>query len=348
MKILIIVEKLKENLGLKNNISSLVKVWSKKNEVLLYVNEINEEFKKEFKGINLITKHKEENARYIVKNFKPQAIINYINNECSVVDELKKKMPKVKLYTVVHKDKNVYFSDSFVSKNEKFIAISKATKSTLKMQVPPKQIEVIYSGINMKEFYPTKKGLVLQKKLDLNPNWKTVVIISNLTKSKLETAKQAIRVMSPLAERLNGLNVIVCVEGEYLNELKEITKSSNNKILKTLFVGQVKNLRSHINLADLVLSSNRTAIESLLCNKKVFYMAHKWKCLVENSNFEDILFSNTKYTDYTDAELLLHLTWMLKKEDQLESILSDLMERVTDVCDVEIVAKKYMEILKEK
>lgn len=339
MKLLIVVEKIEKSYSLTNNIASLIKIWSKNNEILLYSNIIGKGLIRELKGINIISGFKETNNEYIIKSYKPDVIINYCENILYVEKIIDKC--NAKLYSVVHSSKFKRYTDFFADKNDNIIAIANNIKNN-----PTNK--VIYPGINMKEFYPTKKSLVLKKKLNITNNYKTILVAKNLDR-QIDTLKQLIKIIPVLSEIVGGLNLIICGDGENLTELKNFTSKIESKKFNILITGFVKNMRSYINLSDLVLASDRTAIEAILCNKKVFYMGDtKWKCLIQDNNFKDVLFYNRLWTKYTNEELVQHLNWMLTQEETLKDHTKDLMERVTDECDSEIVANKYINLFNGK
>jgi glycosyltransferase involved in cell wall biosynthesis len=344
LKILIIADRLLDYKGLENNIISMSKIWSKNNELLVYTDKINGFLLKEFRSINLISGWKDSNNEYIINSFKPDIILNYSLINTEIATKIKYKISVAKLFTIVHRETDFIFTESYCELNERFISLSDSIKNAIKGKVPFEKIKIIYPGINMKDFYPTKKGLVLQKKLEVCSYWYTIIVVKNLDNDS-ETLKQLIEVAPTLAERVDGLNLIICGNGNKLGDYKKIAKEVNSNKLKIIFTGQVKNMRSHINLTDLVLGDTRVAIEAILCNKKVFFMANnKWKGLVQNNNFKEILFTNKGLTNYSNEELTKHLTWMLVREADLEIYLSDLMEKVTDICDNEIVAKEYLKL----
>lgn len=346
MRILVIPDRLEICRGMEQSVSSLAKEWAKNHEVLIYSNAIGTAYQKELKACSLISGWKEVNDEYVIEKFKPDVIVAHPFSGISLGYRLREKIG-CKLFVVMHNASSIGLCKEHIDKIEKVIAVSTIAKNAIRYIVPKEKLEVIFNGINTKQFYPTKKGTVLQRKLGIITDYHTIAAITRLSDGKEKPLEQLIRIAPNLAQKLNGINLLICGDGHFKNDLIKLSEKFTDNKLNLIFTGEVKNIRSYMNLSDLVLASDRTALEAILCNKKVFYMGqYKWKSLIRNNNYIDLIFNTTGQQIYTNEELTEQLTWMLLKDEELESQLNGLFENVTDECEISNVAKKYLNIFK--
>jgi glycosyltransferase involved in cell wall biosynthesis len=206
-------------------------------------------------------------------------------------------------------------------------------KALIKSNTCVNKIEVLYNPIDLKDFYPAKPFPKLLSELQLNKSYKTIAVVTRYDDNKEIPAQQFARIIPQLADRLGGLNVVFVGDGTKLDLIKNTLKDSENANVR--FVGSQMNVRNYMNLADLVLASARTAAESICCGKLTFQMGiGKWGALIDKDNYKDTIFDMTYYTDYSDGELVSHLSWFLNQKNEMDRVtngLSDIVRQQVDL-----------------
>jgi glycosyltransferase involved in cell wall biosynthesis len=231
---------------------------------------------------------------------------------------------------------------------KKIIFINEVAKNTCQGLVPEDKGIIIPNPVDATKF---KAKPVRTKKIQnlLNRDFKTIVVPSRVDDGKEIPMFQLVRILPDLAERIGGLNVIFLGDGNKLPELAETAYKLQTKKLNLNFIGQAEDVYNYINVADLVLACDRCAIEALLCKKIVFYMGQsKWKQLIQNENYYQALFTDQGYADYSDSDLLSHLTWMLAQAETVKLHTDKVYENVKELCDSEKVKEKIYELYKKK
>lgn len=353
MKILVIPDRLEVRGGLETHVVSLAKEWNKKsknNELMIYSNAINREFQNELKGCNLISGWSKEHDNYIIKRFKPDIIVAHPFSGIDVGYRIIKKLKNSKLFVTMHGNYKAGLKVEYLDKITKVICVSNTAYDAVKEIVPKNKLEIIYNGINTKDFYPTQASQILLKKLKHNKRYKTLVAITRLDDGKEIPVKQLLEILPALANKINGLNCVIVGGGNHLEEIKKISnrfKNEHDLILNV--VGEVNNIRTYINLADLVLGCDRVALESLLCKKNVFYMGlPKWKGLIKNDNFKELIFTTNGYFDCTNIELINHLNWMLSYKEEINIHTDKLFDEINRLCSLNNVSNRYLELFIDK
>ena len=350
MKILIVCDRLEIRGGLETHVATLAKAWAKKDDVLVYANAISKKYQLDLASCSLLNGYSDKHDDYIIDNYKPDIIIGHPFSGIDLATKLLAKLDNAKMYSVMHGDYTTGLSKEAISNTKKVICVSHTAYIANRKIVPEDKLKIIYNGVNIKDFYPTKKHMVLNKNLGFNNRFKTIVAITRLQDGKEIPVKQLLQILTPLANRLAGLNVAIVGGGSQLDLIKELAeqvpKSPN---LNLQITGEKNNVRSYMNLADIVLGCDRVAIESILCNKNVFYMGlGQWKGLIKNDNYNDLIFTKNGFEDYTNDELVRHLTWMLMHKKEIDKYTNKLMEIITNICDNKIVAQKYIDTFNEE
>jgi glycosyltransferase involved in cell wall biosynthesis len=349
LNILIVPDRLDTRGGLETHVTSLAKEWcikSMKNNVLIYANAISTKFKKELLGCSLISGWSDKSTNYVINEFKPDIIIAHPFSGLDLGFKISEKVDGSKLFSVMHGDYSTGLTEKIINKSEKVICVSKTAYNAVKNIVPLDKLSIIYNGINTKQFYPTQPSKLIIKKLNLKQNRKTIVIVSRLQDAKEIPIKQLLQISPDLAKKVKGLNIIIIGGGTALDEIKSIAKEKNDYLnLEVKVLGEQSNIRSYLNLADVVLGCDRVALEAILCKKNVFYMGlPKWKGLIKFHNFKELLFSKEGFVDYTDGELTSHMLWMLLHQEDIKPFTEGLYENIKELCDIKKVAKSYLNL----
>lgn len=350
MKILVIPDRLEIRGGLETHVATLAKEWAKKgksNEVLIYSNAISSEFKKELGGTcSLISGWSNDKTNYVVKEFKPDVIMAHPFSGIQVGINICSKLEGCKLYVTMHGDYTTGLTKEYISKIEKVVCVSNTAYEAVKCIVPEDKLRIIYNGIDSKDFFSTKPSPIVRNKLGLINKNKTIVAITRLSDGKELPIKQLLKIIPDLANKVLGLNLVIVGGGVCLDEIKsEVEKIRKSPNLRIAVTGEVSNVRSYMNLADVVLGCDRVAIEALMCNKKVFYMGlPMWKGLVKNDNFKELIFSKKGFNNYSDDELTLHLLWMLKHEKEIEEHVDKLQYEIKNLCELKNVSEAYLKM----
>jgi glycosyltransferase involved in cell wall biosynthesis len=196
-----------------------------------------------------------------------------------------------------------------------------------------------------------KKNKVRKLVKLINPDYKTIVLISRIDDGKEIPMFQLMKILPDLVDRLKGLNILVVGSGKKLPELEKLSNSITPplKNLNLNFVGEVTNVPDYLSLADLVLACDRAAIEGILCEKIVFYMGlGKWKSLISDDNFEELLFTPGGFAEYSDVELANHLTWMLTQQELVKEKTKMLSDKLREICAVEYITDQLLSVYKKK
>jgi len=336
LKILNIIKELNNNSDLEDNLISLNKYFKRSNDVIIYTDYIKKDIMNKIIGCNLITKFNSTNDTYIIDKIKPEIII--IHGEYGLDIAIKLKKENLKIFMVLDKfiemDKNkLSYIDKIIVTNNNLKEIFNLDKSL---------IDIIPLSINLKEFFPTKASIKFIKDFYLNKNFRTLTAIHDLENDNYKPIDQILNISNTLAKRIKGLNLIIIGKGNKLEEIKNKAKKLKDNDLCIKILEQTQQLRSCINLSDLVLTSNRNALAALICNKNVFYVDKLFKGLVDNDNYYDCLFTDKYFTEFEDEELIKHLTWMLIRENEINNKTNKLSQIISDLCDLNKNANKYL------
>jgi glycosyltransferase involved in cell wall biosynthesis len=349
MRILIIPDRLEVRGGLETHVVTLAKEWAKKtdgNEVMIYANAISREYQNKLSSCSLVSGWNNDKENYILKNFKPDIIIAHPFSGIEIGYNMVSKLEGCKLFVTMHGNYVTGLQKEYLDKITKVICVSETAYNAVKTIVPIEKLEVIYNGINTKDFFPTKPSNALMSKMGILKKYKTISIITRLDDGKQQPVKQLLEIIPDLANRVRGLNCVIVGGGTYLDEIKDTcSKFRKSPNLKLKVVGEVDVIRSYINIADIVLGCDRVALEAILCKKNVFYMGQfKWKGLVKTENYKELLFSNEGYVSYTNEELLNHMVWMLERKKEIEPYTDDLFANINDLCSLTNIANRYIDI----
>lgn len=186
----------------------------------------------------------------------------------------------------------------------------------------PEKVRIIYNGVDLTEFHPCP-----QKKIDprlagyINPDWKTLVVVSRLADGKERPVYQLLRCLPGISQCFNGLNVMVVGNGNWYDDLCQYASENvtTDDYLILHWAGEQSDVRPYLAAADLVLACDRAAIEGMACQRPVYGMnAQGFAGIIDSCNFQEIILYRRGYHELSDTELQLDLIQLLKDYQKRE------------------------------
>jgi glycosyltransferase involved in cell wall biosynthesis len=341
MNILYVVDMLKVLGGCELYTMTLATEMSRTNKVYILTNHFNYDFGKLLPGIEVLIGFKEENYKKL-ENKNIDAIHSSPFTAIQVGDELSKRY-NAKHFITMRSNNTTGLTQEIVDGCSKIIFINEiAQKACSTLNINDKGI-IIPNPIDINKFKPKIIKLKKIKSL-LNKDYKTIIVSSRMDNGKEIPMFQLMNILPKLVDKIGGLNVIFLGEGSKLFDLMNKV-NLNNLDLNIQFPGEVEDIYNYLNVADLVLACNRSAIEALLCEKIVFYMGKSyWKQLISNDNYYKLLFTDQGYEDYSDEDLIDHLTKILTQVDTLKESTNLLSDKMKELCDSKIIKEKIKEL----
>ncbi|MFC5734528.1 glycosyltransferase [Cytobacillus gottheilii] len=160
--------------------------------------------------------------------------------------------------------------------SEKLIAVSPYVYSQLISQYPEKLL-LILNGIDETEFFP-----------DYSESFKSVHEIpldhfvifyaSRLEWIKADICLQLIQAVNQLKNTtMPDLQLVIAGEGKKIHQLNDAARQYNLNRKETFIrtIGSQTNLRAYYGMSDCIIGTGRTALEALLCEKKVIAAGNK-------------------------------------------------------------------------
>lgn len=199
------------------------------------------------------------------------------------------------------------------------IAVDLRVADLLKKSIShPEKIEVIYNGIDLHHFLPGTIRREIHPELDsLNPNWKTVVILSRMSDGKEQPIYQVLECAPPLSQRLNGLNLVIVGGGPSYSALQEkaAAVNSGNRLLQVKLTGEQWDVQPFLTIADLVLACDRAALEAMACQKAVLAMnAQGFAEPIQLANFREILLNRSGFLSLRNEFLIQKMVELLQDD----------------------------------
>lgn len=220
------------------------------------------------------------------------------------------------------------------------IAVDEAVALLLKNCTPfPEKIVVIPNGIDLTIFCPRPFSKDISKKWGLSPDWVTITIISRLDDGKERPVIQLLQCAQTLANSLKGLHLFVVGDGSRFSQLKLLVDQLQAKTqnLNIHLVGRQNDVREFIDIADLCLACDRTAMEVMACRRTVFAMnGCGFAGAIHIANFREILLKRSGYREYTDAELVAKLLKLIKNKSYCQQLANrgfNIVRRNFDIID---------------
>jgi glycosyltransferase involved in cell wall biosynthesis len=198
----------------------------------------------------------------------------------------------------------------------RIIAVDQAVASLLKSSTSfPEKIVVIPNGIDLSVFYPQPFNKNDRKKWGILPDWDTITVISRFDDGKERAIIQLLQCAKVLANAINGLHLFIVGDGSRFSQIKMLVDhvQENAQNLTIHLVGRQNDVRQFIDIADLCLACDRTAMEAMACGRVVFSMnGCGFAGAIDTVNFREILLNRSSYREYTDTELVARLVNLIK------------------------------------
>lgn len=347
MKILIVADRLEILGGLETHVTTIARQLAeyKENKVTIYTNAISLRFRELLRNVEIIEGFNKKNTSSLATTYKPDIIHGHPFTGIGIAYEIATKC-KARLFITMHGDYSTGLTKEYIEKAEKVIFVSNTAFEACKSLVPANKCEIIHNPIDTDVFKKKGKSRNLLKLI--NKEYSTIVVSSRVDDGKEIPMMQLARILPELADKVTGLNIIFIGAGSKLDDLKAALDHIQSN-LNIFVLGEVSDVSSYLNIADLVLACDRCAIEALLCEKTVFYMGlGRWKSLITNDNYDQHLFSKENFADYTDGELIKHLTWMLVQKTTVGNATNKLSARMKELCGNDVVCEKYNNLYKKK
>ncbi|PKM77854.1 MAG: hypothetical protein CVU90_05240 [Firmicutes bacterium HGW-Firmicutes-15] len=241
---------------------------------------------------------------------------------------------------------------SVAKKASKIIAVDDVVEDLLRKSVAfPEKIFTIYNGINRNEFYPDAADMELVKELKIDCTWKTIVVVSRLEDSKEKPVIQLMDGAPLLAERLNGLNLVIVGDGAYRDMVwaRNRAEIENCHNLRVCRMGRRIDIPRFLSIADLVMACSRAAIEAMACKRPVFAMGDGGFAGIINRSKKGVIAGREGYRWVSNQELLEDLYNTLLDEPQQEKAIQDGYEMIEEYYDIQKVTDKleslYQQVL---
>ena len=222
-------------------------------------------------------------------------------------------------------------------KASKIIAVDDVVENLLRQSVAfPEKILTIYNGINRDEFYPAAADMELVKELKIDCTWKTIVVVSRLEDSKEKPVIQLMDCAPLLAERLNGLNLVIVGDGAYRDMVWARNRADieNCRNLRVCRMGRRIDIPRFLSIADLVMACSRAAIEAMACRRPVFAVGDKGFAGMINRSKQRVIAGREGYQWCNERELLDDLYNALIDVQQRERAIQDGCEMIEEHYDI--------------
>jgi glycosyltransferase involved in cell wall biosynthesis len=352
MNILVILDRMDNLGGAELHVLNQVNELSKRgHNVYLYTNAISQYFKDKLnKEVNLISpwsgKPLEDigDLKFDIVHSHPFVGIVY---GLEIVNKL-----NCKFIVTMHGLYNYGFDNSDFGRKlgkrvNKVIAVDDISHEILfnSPNCPKNKLMKIYNGVNLLKYSGKKKKVNLFTSLGFNKNYKTISVITRFDDGKEIPPSQLVKVLPKISENLGGLNVVFVGGGKKSFTIEDEIKKINSENLNVKYVGSVDDVEEYINISDLVCGSARVAIEAICCGKNVFQMGiEKWGVLVDKTNYKDTVFNTKYYTNYTDDELVRHISWFINQKEDIDKMNEGLSEIIKTECDLNNVTDKLIKV----
>jgi hypothetical protein len=344
MNILIIVDRFEIPSALETNVATIVKSISRKkfnNKITIYSNAISKKYRTELSAHGLIADWNEENEKYILEEIKPDVIIANQFSSINIGHKLANKIEGCKFFAIMYQNNTIGLTEDNIKKLNGVFCVNELAYKVSKELIPESKLHKIYTAINEKDFYPTQTHNATYNKLKLTASFKTMVLIPEYQNNKQKMVEQILSISENIGNSLMGLNVIIC--NYFVNkEIEEIIKNKRKSPnLKIASVEKLVNLRSLINLSDIVIASNREAIKAIFCKKNILCYDTDWKGLITYDNYKNLLFGESKTIEFNDDTLTAELIKLINsKENDMK-----LYNEIVASCNSKYVGDKYIEII---
>lgn len=343
MKILYIIDKLLIYGDCEMNIVALANELSKDNSVYLLTDYYDDDFSKFLGDVEVLVGFEETNYKKLenlgieIINASPFMIIQ-------IGHELSQRL-KTDFYITIHGANVTGLTPDAIKDCNGVVYINEMAKETCQEYVPKDKGFTIYNPVDMTKI-PTEA--VKNKENDLIiEGYKTIVVATKIDEQRENLLYQLLEISPKLVLDDSGLNIIFIGGGSKLFQMVDVAKRVRSDKVNIRFTGEIDDVYTYFNLADLIVASDRRAIEAILCKKPVFHMGlTKWKELITTENFEQILFTDSITNAYEDEMLTEKLSEILNAPNIEES--NELYSKVKDMCSSKVIKEKIENLYKRQ
>ncbi|WP_176215190.1 glycosyltransferase [Cytobacillus gottheilii] len=159
---------------------------------------------------------------------------------------------------------------------EKLIAVSPYVYAQLKIQYPEKLL-LILNGVDETEFYHDDSDLI--KALhSISVDHFVVFYASRLEWIKADICMQLIQAVNQLKNTtMPDLHLVIAGEGKRSTQIADTARFYNLNRKETFIttIGSQTDLRAYYGISDCIIGTGRTALEAMLCEKRVIAAGNK-------------------------------------------------------------------------
>jgi Glycosyltransferase len=222
-------------------------------------------------------------------------------------------------------------------KASKIIAIDDTIAAMLGRCIEyPEKIATIYNGINLGDFCSVPEVPDLIKELDIEPDWRTILIISRLEDDKEKPVLQLLDCIPFLADRLDGLNFLIVGDGAYRDQVwaRNRIQLENCSNLRVRCLGRRNDIARLHQTADLVIACGRAALEALASGKPVFAAGSRGYAGLVNCRQKSSITGREGYEWWDDGMLIDNLYLTLSNHELLTQASCEGNEIVNSYFDI--------------
>ena len=239
---------------------------------------------------------------------------------------------------------------------DKTIAVcEEILERTLKdFSLPSDKILLIRNGLESK---PDPEIQISGSEMKKDNSSFTITYLGRLSGPKLDIVKSLLNIVSTLKKEIPELKFQIVggmnIPSEIENEIKRINSSQQEEYI--INTGYVTDVRSYIENSDLMVASGRSAIESALMDKPLFYWGEaKYGGSLNENNLHDAFKTNFGdcYSEIseTDPETISKdfLSYYHSFVDMSDSIRQEIMEQYSLSGNSNKVFQVYKDLIKER
>jgi|GEM_PF-521520 len=270
-------------------------------------------------------------ADALVRNFNPDIVHAHPFEAIVKGAELVSRNPKPYIVTVhgqydfgLDRSTTGYSTSSQI---QQIIAVDqRVSKQLLRTAAHPEKVIVIPNGIDMAAFAPVsmEEKRAWQLRNGLAPDAFTLATVCRLADGKQHAVLQLIRCAGSLAQRLDGLNLIIVGLGAHAHEVEEhaseATRAHQSHGLRILVAGHRQDVSDYMNAADLVMACGRAAMEAMACGTAVYGMRHGFAGPISETTHDQILGEVSGFAPYEDEALIGELEHLARDRDAREAL----------------------------
>lgn len=342
MKVLFIIDKLLTYGDAEMNVVALASELAKDNSVYLLTDYYDDDFNKYLGNVEVLVGFEEDNYAKL-DNLGIEVINSNLFMSIQVGRELSQRL-KADFYITIHGMNIFGLTLEAVEECNGVIYTNEIAKEACRDYVPEDKGYIVYNPIDMSKI---NINPIKDDKDFLKEGYKTIVVATRMNEERENLLYQLLEISPNLATKDTGINILFIGGGNKLFQMVDVAKKVRSEKVNIRFTGEIDDLYAYFHLADLVIASDRRAIEAMLCKKPVFYMGlSKWKDVVSSNNYIEILFTNELTANYTDETLTEKLLEIMDNPDTKE--LDNLYTSIEDLCSSVVSKEKILNLYQRK